>query len=365
MYDIRQCTNAESAIKYLAYDEPGIDRAFGGKGFEHLGIAAEDMDMRKFNQLIRNQNPVTGESLTPRNVDGRICGWYLTFSPPKDVTLLAQFSPIGDKVREALREAGDYAMKRYVENKAQVRERKSTHADKTSANMMWVRLHHTLDRPEKIREPIEHIHNNTHDLPPGTMLQDRPHSIPKKNGNKYMTMPQDHLHYFAINASFDKNHHKGPRFVATKMRNAFWDSMQIKLKFHKRLRENLEMLGIETAGFGMKWKVPGIDRATIDRFSIRRDAARKNNAMGVPRAFSGLVGRADKQPIEDLAALKFEWKKLLTPRDLACLRNITPDPKTGRRHHPGRERMRILRFLRPRDPEIPKKEASDRGISIV
>jgi conjugative relaxase-like TrwC/TraI family protein len=312
MYDIRPAYNAKSVKNYLAYDEPGIDLAFGGRGFDHLGIDPAEMTLKKFNSLIDNKNPETKESLTPRNVDGRIVGNYVTLSPPKDFTLLAEFAPerVREKAKEALREAGDYVMKRFIEPEATVRERKGPHADRETGNLMWVRLHHTLDRPHEGR-----------------------------------IMPQQHLHYFIINATYDES--RG-RFFAAKLRGGWWESAKIKRQFHKRLRENLERdLGIKTKGMGMRWRVDGIDRDTVDRFSLRGKAAKANLEAGVSRDFAALVGREPKMKLsqEDVANLRAEWEAMLTDRDKQCLNNIVARPKWGRRLHPGKKRLEFLRNI--------------------
>mgnify|MGYP001063295719 CR=1 FL=1 len=314
MYDIRPAYNAKSVKNYLAYDEPGVDIAFGGKGFEHLGIdPTADMTLRKFNALIDNKSPLNPkESLTPRNTEGRIVGNYVTLSPPKDVTLLVIGAQpeVAEKARECLREAGDYVMKRFIEPEATVRERKGPHADRETGNLMWVRLHHTLDRPHEGK-----------------------------------IMPQEHLHYFIPNATFDET--RG-RFFATKLRGGWWESAKIKRQFHKRLRDNLEReLGIKTKGFGMRWRIEGIDRETVERFSLRGKAAQANIEAGVSRKFAALKGREPKMKLDeqDVAELKEQWQALLTDRDRQCLRNLVARPKWGRRLHPGKRRLEFIRNL--------------------
>lgn len=322
MYDIRPSYNAKSVKAYLGHDEPGIDVSFGGMGFDHLGVDPEDMTLKKFNKLIDNCHPVTNEPLTPRNKEGRICGWYITLSPPKDVTLMAEFSPQAEAVQRLLREAGDHVMNKFLQPRATVRDRAGVHGDRETGNLFWARLHHTTDRPHE-----------------GVIL------------------PQHHLHYFVPNATFDETRN---RWFATKLRNGWWESAKIKRQFHKHLRDGLERdLGVKTKGFGMRWRIVGIDRDLVDRFSPRGRAIQAKIVAGVSRAFASLSDREDKVKLssEGMRKLKASWFDMLTDRDKLCLNNLVARPKWGKRLHPGRRHLDVIRDLVPARVPEPLKGA--------
>jgi hypothetical protein len=157
--------------------------------------------------------------------------------------------------------------------------------------------------------------------------------------------PQHHLHFAIANATHDEQHHKGPRFLATKIRNGWFESARIKRKFHARLRQNLERMGVETRGWGMSWRIKGVERETELKFSPRRKQAQKNLERGVPKDYVGLVGRESKKTFTDeqLRELKARWEGMLTSDEKNRLNNIGVRPASGRT---ARDKKRSLDFAR-------------------
>ena len=89
-------TSAAAARKYYAeglkredyYSEKQeVVGKWHGKAATLLGLSG-DVDRDQFAALVENQNPLTGEKLTPRTKDGRRVGYDLNFHAPKSLSVL-------------------------------------------------------------------------------------------------------------------------------------------------------------------------------------------------------------------------------------------------------------------------------------
>lgn len=208
---------------------------------EWLGTAAPMLGLtgaataEQFGMLADNINPLTGKSLTSRNVENRRVGIDLTFNASKSVTLARELANLvgDDSIEKAHREAVSYTVG-LLEKDMQARVRAGgRNENRTTGNLVAYRVTH---RDTRI------------------------------NAEDQMPDPQLHDHVFVFNATYDAVEDK---WKAAELGQIKHDLPFYEAAFHNRLAGNLQELGYGVERRGRAFEVSGISRELIEKFSRR------------------------------------------------------------------------------------------------
>ena len=214
---------------YYARDAAEMKGLWQGKGAEKLGPSGE-VSKEQWFALCENRNPETGERLTPRSKSERRVLTDFTFDVPKSVTLALELG--GDeRILDAFRQSVRETMAE-IETEVGTRIRKDrADSDRTTGNMIWA----------------EHIHRTTRPV----------------NG---APDPQLHCHATIFNATFDE---KENRWKAIQLGDIVRDKGYYQAAFHARLAHKLREFGYGIEKDGNSFRLAGIERATVEKFSRR------------------------------------------------------------------------------------------------
>lgn len=250
-----------------------------------LGLVG-DVKRKEFCALIDNRHPLTGEQLTPRMKADRVPGFDFTFTAPKSVSVL--YALTGDeRITDALSLSVRDAMAE-VEREMKTRVRvNGKDSDRITGNMVWAEfLHHTA-------RPIGGIPD-----------------------------PHLHIHAYAMNLTHDGQEE---RWKAAQIGDIKGEALYYEAVFHAALAKRLVGLGYGIEKRERFFEVAGLSRATLDRFSQRRDiveeAAREEGSEADPEAKRALsrLTRERKSETITVEQLRDVWKARLFPKERAQL----------------------------------------------
>lgn len=295
MIRVIQCDSQKNAKgyytkgDYYASDRQELPGFWGGKAAERLGLQGI-VQKRGFDRLCSNQHPFTGDQLTARMRKDRTPGYDFSFHAPKSISLL--YGLTGDPaILDAFRSAYRQAMQA-MEAEMQARVRKGGQmANRTVGNMAWAEYIHLTARPVK--------------------------------GN---IDPHLHVHVFVLNTVFDPVEQI---WKAGNFRDLKRDAPRFEVLFHRLLASRLTDLGIPIVRNGKHCEIAGVDRATIDKFSLRtQQVNRTAERWGItdPKAKDGLgaTTREYKQNAITLPELRKAWRARLTGDERAILEQAIP-----------------------------------------
>ena len=257
MLRMKPITDAKQAELYYSksdggyyLDGEGIRREWGGGGADKVGLAGKAPDFEQFARLIRGLDPHSGEQLTARLIDGRICAWDVTASVPKGVTMAAER---GDSRIDGLIWAANRKAMADVQGYATTRVRVGGQQDdRLTDNLLWYSDQHMETRPE----------------PDSSLPPDHPWRL--------MPDPDHHIHNVVFNLTQDAEE---DRWKAVK----FKPIMDLR-KFFDRRFDHYLAASLADAGYGIatemrpdrkgkmgyySWDIEGIPDSVIDKFSRR------------------------------------------------------------------------------------------------
>ncbi|GAA6168339.1 MobF family relaxase [Sessilibacter corallicola] len=226
------------------FGEQEIVGQWGGKAAEQLGLSGS-VTQEAFNQLIDNQDPATGEQLTPRQKENRRPGYDLTFSAPKAFSLIYEYSQ-DERLLDAFRSAVRHTMEDIEEN-IHTRVRKNgLNEDRQTGNLIYAEFVHFSARPVESWAPD----------------------------------PQLHAHIYVPNVTY---FHEEERWKAIQMAPVKTDAPYFEALFHSRLSKSLSDMGLNIAKDGKFWTIDGIEKETLRKFSNRTEEieqyAKDNNIV--------------------------------------------------------------------------------------
>jgi conjugative relaxase-like TrwC/TraI family protein len=280
---------------YYSKDAAEMKGVWHGRGAQMLGLAGE-VNKEEFFKLCQNLNPQTGEQLTARMKDDRRVLTDFTFDAPKSVTLACELGGEGGRgdgrVLEAFRESVRETMAE-MEGATLTRVRqKGSDSDRVTGNMIWA----------------EHVHRTTR---------------PVTDEKGATVDPQLHCHATVFNATFDDVE---GRWKAIQLGDIVRDKGYYQAAFHSRLAAKLKDLGYGIEKDGNSFRLAGIDRSTVEKFS-RRSAVIDAEAerLGIDNAKAkGELGRRTREKKsrepQTMADLRGEWDSRLTPQERLAIR---------------------------------------------
>ncbi len=270
---------------YYTKDSAEMKGVWHGRGAERLGLAG-DVKPEDFMRLCDNEHPVTGERLTARTRSDRRVLTDFTFDVPKSVTLAYELGG-GEKVFDCVRDSVRETMAD-IERDAQTRVRKNgADTNRTTSNIIWAEHYHRTTRP------VDGIVDC-----------------------------QLHCHATIFNATycdFEK------QWKAIQLGDIVRDKGFYQAAFHARLASKLVTLGYNIEKDGRSFRLAGIDRATVEKFSRRSaliDAEALRLGIDDVAAKSQLGRRTreakSKEPVT-MAELRAEWNARLTDDERSAL----------------------------------------------
>lgn len=285
---------------YYGRDAAEMKGLWHGRGAAMVGLTG-GVSQENFFQLCDNINPQDGKKLTARTKDDRRVLTDITFDAPKSVTLAYEMGGDNGKgdtrILTAMQESVRETMAE-IEREVQTRVRKGGRdEDRTTGNIVWA----------------EHVHRTTR---PVDGLPD----------------PQLHVHATVLNATFDANERK---WKAVQLGDVVRDKGYYQAAFHARLAAKLKELGYGIEKDRTSFRLAGIDRATVEKFS-RRSAVIESEAQrrGIDDANEkGMLGRRtrEKKGKErvSMSALRAEWDARLTDDERLALRTASAGYEPG------------------------------------
>lgn len=289
MLTFTEIPSADKAKKYYIHrksleayycDNQEFNGYWGGKGAELLGLKnylADD----EFCRLVENLHPGTGEQMTPRMRSDRRPGFDLTFSAPKSVSLAYAFSK-DDRIVQAFRRAvWDTRDEMELEAATRVRSGMEKDADENRTTGNWV--------------AAEFVH-----------LTARP-----VDG---WPDPLIHVHLVVMNMTHDPVEAK---WKALQMGDIRKETPYYEGAFHRRLKANLEAIGLEIVGTENGFEIAGVSRETVEKFSRRTGVIEETaERLGITdpeqKAKLGTMTREKKNKSLLMSDLVPIWEKQLT-----------------------------------------------------
>jgi conjugative relaxase-like TrwC/TraI family protein len=275
---------------YYGRDSQEMKGEWFGRGAELLGLSGEVLQENYFS-LCDNIEPATGKQLTPENKSNRRVLTDFTFDAPKSVSLALEFGGHDGKgdpeILEAFKEAVQETLQE-MEAQAMTRVRRGgADHDRNTANFIGALHIHRTARPV--------------------------------DGEADMQL---HGHATVVNATYDPEE---DRWKAIQLGDIVRDKGYYQAAFHTRLAGNLRALGYGIERDGNSFKLAGIDRPTVEKFS-RRTAVieEKAEALGIedPKA-KGELGRKTRQKKskapKSMTELRQEWASRLTDAERAAI----------------------------------------------
>jgi conjugative relaxase-like TrwC/TraI family protein len=277
---------------YNGKDAAEMKGVWHGRGAEMLHLSGE-VTQDDFFKLCDNINPDTGKQLTARTKDDRRVLTDFTFDAPKSVSLAMEMGGHnggGDtRILTAFQESVRETMAE-IETAVQTRVRKNGNdTDRTTGNMIWA----------------EHIHRTT-----------RP--VTDEKSQTQTVDCQLHCHAVVFNGSFDNVEN---RWKAIQLGDIVRDKGYYQAAFHARLAGRLKDLGYGIEKDRNSFRLAGIERSTVEKFS-RRSAAIDAEAerLGIDNAKAkGELGRRTREKKSkerlSMSELRAEWDSRLTPEE--------------------------------------------------
>jgi conjugative relaxase-like TrwC/TraI family protein len=266
-----------------------------GLGAEMLGLKGE-VKQEDFFALCDNENPQTGEKLTPRTKDDRRVLTDITFDAPKSVSMAYELGG-DDRVLDAFRRSVRETMGE-IESEARTRVRKGgDDGDRVTGNMLWA----------------EHIHRTARPV-------------------EGSPDPQLHAHATVFNATYDAAE---GRWKAIQLGDIVRDKGYYQAAFHARLAGKLKELGYGIEKDGNSFRLAGINRDTAGKFSrrtavIEAEAERLGLTDAASKSRLGRKTREKKNATpESMSDLRKEWDARLTPEERLSIKTASAGLEKG------------------------------------
>jgi conjugative relaxase-like TrwC/TraI family protein len=259
-----------------------------GKGAEMLGLKGQ-VDQDSYFALCDNRNPAnTDEQLTPRQKQNRRPMYDWTFSAPKAISVLYEYTgneAIRDAFTQSYRETlGD------AEAEMKTRVRKGgKDEDRITGNMVVAEFTHFTARPVEGRVD-----------------------------------PHLHAHCVVFNTTFDEveNRWKASQQGDLKRDADYWEAA-----FHTRFARRLNELGYATVKDGSSFTLAGLPQSITEKFSMRRnqiekEAAEKGITTAKGKHTLGARIREAKQKDVTKDVLREQWNARLSNEEREALNRV-------------------------------------------
>ena len=320
--------DAQGVVKYFTQSLTRDDYFFTGKNsigyfygklVDNLGLPNQ-VTKKAFSHLVHNRHPVSGEKLTPRDVEGRIASIEYTFSAPKSVSVLMAMS--NEKVRREILNAHRYAVRKAMEE-----------IEQSMTVKVWKDGRQGMGQTEGIC--YAHF---VHFTSRPTRENDTPYA-------KYSSDPNLHSHAVVPNIGKFNG-----RYLALASGTVHYSASYMEQVYHAHLSRRLVGRNFAIQRTKDRWEIisSGMTKRTLDKYSRRTqeiEALAKKLGITNAKIKSGLgaSSRLKKSMIDENLDLQSLWRSKLTEKEYAAIMN----PKSGDKASTG---------------QITAKEAIDKSI---
>jgi conjugative relaxase-like TrwC/TraI family protein len=281
---------------YINGNEQEGPGQFQGKIAQRLGISGP-ATKEVFHSLCWNINPVTGQPLTQRTIEGRTVYYDITVLCPKSVSIA--YAVYGyDDILTAFQESANETLLD-IEADAQARVRKNgKNENRRTGELLWAGFDHFTARPvDDDTNPDPHMHR----------------------------------HNTVFNVTWDDDPME-QIFKAGMFRDIKRDMPYYQARYHKRLADKLMSLGYNVRKTATFFELDGIPKPIIDLFSKRNievnRVARENNITDAAELDQlGAQTRAKKKKNISMVELKADWLRQIAELNLGdsgSLKQKTP-----------------------------------------
>ncbi len=273
---------------YSEHDE-AIGR-WGGAAAAKLGLVG-DIKRQDFAKLCDNINPVSGDTLTPRNDVDRTVGYDFTFNASKSVSLAYALGSDSDKqeILAAFQRAVRETMYE-VEQDMQARVRANgKNENRITGNIAYGAFTHFTTRPiDGIPDP--HLHS----------------------------------HCFVFNATYDREEQK---WKAGQFKQLKQDAPYYEALFHSNLANRLQRLGYNVAKTDNAFELIGLEKSTLQKFSRRtqeiEDYSKEHHITDeAQKSQVGAKTREAKRSDVTAEQKEAAWLDRLSPDELATIKQL-------------------------------------------
>lgn len=272
-------------------DKDGAIGLWGGSGANKLGLSG-NISKNDFCSLCDNINPNDNKRLTERSNAERRVGYDFTFNASKSVSLAFAFGNESDK-RDILKAFNDSVRETMtaLESGMQTRVRtRGQNDNRETSNIAYGEFTHFTSRPiDGIPDP--HLHN----------------------------------HCFVFNATYDnvESKWKAGEFGQIKEEAPYYEAL-----FHSKLANRLQGLGYEIERTKTGFEIKGVERKTIEKFSLRTEeiekvAREKNITDSAKKSSIGSHTRESKRQSVSDKEQRENWDNRLSAAEreaFRCLR---------------------------------------------
>ena len=312
MFEMYASKNAAQVKSYFSdelmrgdyyFEEQEIVGSWGGLAAKDLGLSGT-VTKEAFNSLVDNQYPDTANNdgqITPHNKEERRVGYDLTFSAPKSLSVLYEYSK-DERLLEAFRDSVRDTMQA-LEKVMHTRVRKEgLDEDRQTGNIAYAEFVHFTSRPVD------------------SMVPD----------------PQLHSHCFVFNLTKDavEDRYKAGQFGEINATAPYYEAL-----FHSHLTNRLTALGVDIEKAGKFWTISGIDKSTLDKFSNRtleiEEFAKEHGINGAKeKALLGEKLRSAKSQELGRDYLRDVWWERLNSSERAILDKLSQSISDEPTHTP-------------------------------
>ena len=267
---------SEALVKADYYiNDQELQGRFNGLVAARLGLGSK-ATKEAFFDLSENLKPGTEHPLTPRTAENRTVGYDINFHCPKSVSIVHALSK-DDRILKAFERCVTDTMKEIEADSLTRVRRDGQYEDRQTGELVWTEFTHQTARPVE-------------DVPPD---------------------PHLHSHCFVFNATWDE---KEKRFKAGQFRDIKRDMPYYEARFHKRLSDEMMLLGHNIRKTKKSFEIDGVPQKVIDLFSKRTDEiGRVAKAKGITDAKGldelGAKTRSKKQKGYSMAELRNNWRE--------------------------------------------------------
>lgn len=338
MLRITVIKNAQGAMKYFESalvqqdyysQDDKITGRWEGLVSEKLGIRGE-VTKEQYQAIVSNRSPLTGEKLTPRDKAERRVGYDFTFNASKSVSLLYSITRDED-ILKSHQEAVCHAMASIEANMQTQNGQGKKKEYIQTGNILYAAFDHFTTRPVK------------------------------QNG-QIISDPHLHTHAMIKNVTW---YEAKNRFQAIEIFNIKKEAPYYEAIYHAKLAQLLQQKGYEIERKGHGFEIKGIERSTIEKFSLRtkqiQNAIEENGITDERvKAKIGAWTRLKKVELPE-TELYQNWVSRLTPDELDRILNAKKVSK-GEAVKGGESRVKEVVF-KTQEPKIAAGKVIDLALS--
>ncbi|MEO1253526.1 MAG: MobF family relaxase, partial [Bacteroidota bacterium] len=298
-FDEHLLPSATKANYYLDSNSPG---RWDGKLMSKFDLSHEPVEKHDFISIAKNEDPITGNRITPRNSEARRAAWDVCLSAVKSASIALLKDPEIKKIHEECSRLTMLELEKSI--LAQNNDQYGRGYDETGHGL-WASFTH---------------------------LESRASLVPFKGREAYIPDVQLHTHNILMGITYSNSRNS---FFALENFNSKSLASYYEAYYHSLMAYKLREKGYVIRRTAKRYEIEGISRQVIEKFSnrtahIEKVAKDKNITDQKAKSELGAKTRVSKSKAEDLTAkeLHEHWISRLTPEELNDLETLKEQTDT-------------------------------------